>query len=426
MNSKNFISAFISRQGLYVLSSNFGVKIISFITSIIIIRILSKSEYGLVSYAVTILAFVAPFAGAGLYQGFLRYGSLSESQLNKKVLFGQLFFKGLKWSIAIVSFLLLLSPIITHKVRDAQILLIIISFQVISFYLLQMIQVYCRLINNNKLYSYINLYTYGLLFITNILGCFFWGGVGYVVSMVITPLIISGYYLFKLGLLNLYSFQKTDYYSNKEYNYKDVFLYGIHMSIGGVLSQLLFATDILLIGNLLSDSELLAQYKASSIIPLSLMILGSSVLASDFVKLAGESKKNATYLSSYYFSYLKIFTFISLFFLLVFYFFSDKIMLLFGSEYSDNKNLIFIFSIGLAGALMFRIPMGNMLSAIGWPKTNTILSLIVLILNIIIGYFMILNMGIKGAAITTSALLWVSGLFSLAAFIYFLKTSKQS
>jgi len=65
-----------------------------------------------------------------------------------------------------------------------------------------------------------------------------------------------------------------------------------------------------------------------------------------------------------------------------------------------------------------------MLSAIGWPKVNALFSLFVLILNVIGSYYMIHQYGIKGAALVTSALFWISGLFSFFAFLYFLKSAE--
>jgi len=104
-----------------------------------------------------------------------------------------------------------------------------------------------------------------------------------------------------------------------------------------------------------------------------------------------------------------------------FYFSSSWLTYIFGAQYDGHPYLMFIFSIGVVGGIMFRIPMGNMLSAIGWPKTNALFSIIVFLINIVASYYMVLAYGIEGAAITTAALMWLSGLLSLGAFVYYLK-----
>lgn len=197
--------------------------------------------------------------------------------------------------------------------------------------------------------------------------------------------------------------------------------YGLYQSAGSLIAQLLFAVDILIIGIVLQSAEMVAQYKASNILPFSFLIIASAVLSTDYVKLARASEENTVFLKTYYSSYFKLFGIFGMAIIVFFYFSSGWLMKIFGAQYQGHPSLMFIFSIGVCGAILFRIPMGNILSAIGWPKTNALFSVIILILNLIANYFMILKYGIEGAAITTSALMWLSGLLSFGAFIYYLK-----
>ena len=103
------------------------------------------------------------------------------------------------------------------------------------------------------------------------------------------------------------------------------------------------------------------------------------------------------------------------------YFFSDYLIMLFGKDYTNKNNLMLIFSFGVMGALLFRVPLGNILAAVGWPKINALNSLIILILNLIFSYTFIIKYGIVGAAIVTSSMMWLSGILSLVAFIWYLK-----
>ena len=144
-------------------------------------------------------------------------------------------------------------------------------------------------------------------------------------------------------------------------------------------------------------------------------------MTTDFVQLSRASEYNPSYLKTYYLNYLKLFSGISLALVVFFYFGSSTILKIFGKDYYEYPELMFIFSIGIAGGLLFRVPMGNMLSAIGWPKVNAILSVIILLINLVANYWMVTNYGTIGAAITTSALMWLSGFLSLGAFLYFLK-----
>ena len=92
---------------------------------------------------------------------------------------------------------------------------------------------------------------------------------GYIIALVITPLVIFSIYFFKLNVK----------LKNKsiELNKKDFWSYGFFVGIGAVASQLLFSTDILFIGNMIENSEKhIAGYKVASLIPMSLLILPTS------------------------------------------------------------------------------------------------------------------------------------------------------
>lgn len=423
MRIKEFIQNFYQRKGLFVLLSILSGKVINFVVAIVIIRILAKAEYGLVAYSMTIISFFAPFVGAGIHQSFLRFGALSKGQVDKKVLFDFTLRKGIMYSLGLIVLLLLISPFLLKNLPEASWFLWLLSFQLIGLFLFQMIGVYCRLIHRNKIFSIIEIQKNLLLLITNIGFCLLFGAIGYIVSMILVPLVVGIYYIIKLNVwpVNIPPVKYQKIRQQFNFDFKTFFAYGIYMSLGGVLSQLLFAVDVLLIGYLIADAEQLAQYKASSIIPFSLIALSVAVITTDFVKLTNSLKSGKHELLRYYWNYLKIFSLISLGIVVFFYSFSDQLLGIFGSEYKGHPKLMIIFAIGVAGALLLRTPLGNMLSVIGWPRVNALISGIILIINLIGNYFMIKRYGIEGAAITTSSLMWLSGIFSLTAFLVFQK-----
>lgn len=380
-----------------------------------------KEEYGLIAYGLTILSFLVPFVGAGFHQGLARYGSISKGQTEKKILFRYTLKKGLLYTLGMIVLLIILSPLLNKILSGAAIYLAILSFQLLSLFLLQMIQIYCRLLYLNKLVAQIDMLNSLLLLISVFVLCSLFGGIGYVVSLIAVPILTSVYFILQLKPHVISDFSLSDLEINKI----EFISYGLYLSFGSVIAQLLFAVDILIIGFILKNAELVAQYKASNIIPFSFLIIASAVMATDYVKLARASQENTVFLKNYYLNYLKIFGILGLVIIAFFYLSSDWLMQIFGAEYKGHPYLMFIFAIGAVGGIMFRIPMGNMLSAIGWPKTNALFSTIVFLINIVASYFMILYCGIEGAAITTSSLMWLSGLLSFAAFIYFLKRKKD-
>lgn len=416
MSFLQFIQSFRERKGGYILFASLFTKIVSFLVSIVVIRLLAKEEYGFITYAFTVIAFILPFMGAGVHQGLLRFGSLCNAQSEKKYFFQLCLKRGLLYSSILALILIVLIPIITKNVTNSAFYLYLLVFQLFGLLLFVMVGIYARLLHLNKLYAKMEIISSLCLLVFNTSLCFLFGGPGYIVSVVSVPFIIGLFFFFKLRL-HLPARSPI----NLQFNTKEILSYGIYMSLGSVFAQLLYAVDILIIGNLLENAKLISQYKVASLIPFNLLIIPVAILTTDFVKLSRASEHDKPYLKSYYLNYLKIFFWISLGLLLFFYFFSETILLIFGREYQQEPQLMVIFAIGIVGGLLFRVPLGNLLSAIGWPRISAIFSVIILILNVIGSYFMVQRYGITGAAIVTSSLMWLSGLLSLGAFIYFLK-----
>lgn len=414
MKLTDFLQEFKAKKGGFVVLSSIIEKIGGLLLILIATHLISKSEFGFIVYANTSLDFLFPFIGFGMHQGLIYYGSRVSSQTEKTRLFNDAFITGMLFSLLLIFVVLVLGSYITIHKKNAYVYLLILSVQFISLFLYEMLRVYFRLLHLNSIYAKItNVKTVFLTLFTFVLTYYF-KGIGYVLGLVLSPLIVSIFFYFKFKIINFNT-------KSISFNLKKFLKYGMLTSFSGVLSQLLFAVDILLIGNLITDETLISQYKTSTVLPFSFLFLSVSFIRTNFVKIANKSVNDKNYVKQYYVNYLKIFSVISIFIVVLFYFFSDYIFLLFGKEYTNQYNLMFIFSIGVAGALLLRIPLGNILSAVGLPKINAINSFIVLIINTVLSYILIHKMGIIGAAIATSSMFWLSGILSLIAFIWYLK-----
>ena len=419
MNLKEFIANFRARKGVSIFFASIIEKIGGFLLVLIVTHFVSKGEFGFITYANTSLTFIIPFIGFGIHQGLVRYGSLANSQLEKKYLFNITLKKGLLYSFFLMAIIVLLSPLISRNLEASQPYIIILSMQLVSLFVLEIVKIYIRLVNLNKLYAKVAITNTVVLVLTAFLLALKFEGIGYVLSLSFVPLFVAMYYIIKLKLLE----KKPVFKPN--FKLKEFLSYGMFSSLGGVLSQLLYAVDILLIGNLITNSEtLVAQYKVSNILPFSFLFLALVFMKTDFVKLANKSKTDKEFIKDYYYNYLKIFSVITVGIVIFFFVFSKYLILLFGSNYTEENNLMFIFSMGVMGALLFRVPLGNILSAIGWPKINALNSFVILLLNISFSYVFIMKYGIVGAAIVTAALMWISGFLSLFAFWWYLKKDK--
>ena len=402
-------------KGLSVIFSAIVEKIAGFLLVLISTHFLTKETYGLVVYANTSLVFLFPFIGFGIHQSLLRFGSLEKSQKAKKELFSYTFKKGVFYSFLFIFLVVVLSPLITSNLKDSKIYLIILSIQLVSLFMYEMIRIYSRLIHLNNLYSQITIVNSIAIVFVSYFFTFNFNAIGYVVSLSLVPFLVSLFYLIKLKLI----ISRNDNFSEIDLN--EILKYGFFTSLAGLLSQLLYAVDILLIANMIVDKQEIAQYKISNIIPFSILFLSVAVIKTNFVKIVSKSEKNKNYIKSYYINYLKVFGIVSLVILILIPLFSNQLLAIFGRDYINDDHLISIFTFGVVGAILLRIPLGNIISAIGWAKINVFNSLLILFLNIILSYVFIKEYGLIGAALVTSFLMWLSGGFSLVTFIWFLK-----
>ena len=189
----------------------------------------------------------------------------------------------------------------------------------------------------------------------------------------------------------------------------------------GINFSTYFSIDILTIGFLIHDPTKVALYKAASLIPFALLFLPTGVMKTDLVKIT-QNYQNKSYLKKYVSNYLKLFLIISIGTFISLYFSSSLIMSFFGAEYIEGAQLIPVFAFGLVGAFLFRTPFGNIITCVGWAKTNTIISIITLSLDIVLNIFFVEKYGIIGAAYSTTLLLWFAGLVSFIAFKKYLNT----
>lgn len=416
---KEFITDFFKRKGVYILLSIIISKILSFFLSFIVIKQLSTNDFGNISYAYNIISFIIPFMGFGIYQSLGRFGPIASSQHQKKHLFNFVLTRGLVASALLIIVVILFAGLLTKSLPNAHVYLFYLSFLIITLFIFETIKIYYRIYGLNKLYAYVEIFYSILLLILGVLFTAFFDGIGYVLALIITPLIISIVVLLKYKL-----FAKKTIKIKYTKNEKLVFWkYGFFTSLGGLTAQLIFSVDILMIGYLLENETKVALYKVASIIPFSLLFIPNGFIKTDLIKLTQEYQ-NKKFLKKYIFNYLKLFSLISIVLALVLWLLSKQIMQFFGKEYIEAADLVTVFGIGLIGAFVFRNLFGNLLDAIGWAKISATLSISVLLLDIILNYFMVKEYGMIGAAYSTSILLWVSGIISMLAIFSYLQKLK--
>jgi len=381
----------------------------SFIASLLALKLISNKELGVVLYAYNIIVFLIPISGLGLYQSLIRYGALLKNKEDKNSLFLYVLKKGIVASFILIAIVIGSSFFITFKFENTLFYVIILSFIILPSFIFEVIRAQFRLQHNNKFYAYTEL-TYSIILLLSVfLLSYFFQDIGYAVALLITPLITSLLFIKKLNI---------DFTSNIKLSITNLsfWKYGFFASLSNVLTQLLFVIDLLLIGYLLEDTEMVTNYRYISLIPFSLLFLPRVFIATDFVVFT-ENIYDKKYILNYIKSYMLFFFMISCLSILFTFLFAEQILTILDANFTKFIDTFLILMIGITGIYIFRGLFGNLLSSIGKAHVNYYISSIALIVNMISNYYLIPKYGIKGAAITSAFLMWFTGILSAILFI---------
>ena len=406
---KEFLSRFFSNKGHHVFFSFLIAKICGFLGSLVIIRLLPENEYGILSIVMSVCAIFLPFSGFGSNQILLRYGAISEKE-NKQNLSSYLFFKGIFNEIILIVIFVGISLFYAPKYENIIIIFLFFGIRLMGFYLSNHIQTYYRISGKNDIFAKvsnaINIGGFILLLVLTYLFKFY----GYLLAIALIP------YLSLFWLKKEMFSAKRIVYDNK----KEIWRFGIFTAATSVISETLFSLDVMLLGFLMNENAV-ANYKVAILLPSNITVLAISFMQSDY-PLLSKNYQNKNFLKSYIKNYYKIFIPICILILGFFYFFKDLLLkVFFGTNYSDNSNLMMILLLGFTFGMLSRNLFGNLLPAVGKIEVNTWVSILSLIILSVTAYFLVNTFGILGMGISLSLVLIWEGLAYLIFFGNYLK-----
>lgn len=410
---KEFLSRFFSNKGHHVFFSFMIAKICGFLGSVVIIRLLPENEYGILSIVMSVYAIFLPFSGLGSNQILLRYGSISENE-NKQNLSSYLFFKGVFYESILVIIFMGISLFYAGKYENVLIIFLFCAIRLMGFYLSNHIQTYYRINGKNNIFAKVNNAINIGGFILLLVLTYFFKFYGYLLAIAIIP------YLSLFWLKKEMFSAKSIFYENK----KEMWKFGVFTAATSVISETLFSLDVMLLGFLMNENAV-ANYKVAILLPSNIPVLAISFMQSDY-PLLSKNYQNKKFLISYIKNYYKIFIPICILILGFFYTFKDFLLkLFFGTNYSENSNLMMILLLGFTFGMISRNLFGNLLPAVGKIEVNTWISLISLMILCVTAYFLVSTFGIIGMGLSLSLVLIWEGSAYFFFFGNYLKKLQQ-
>ena len=183
-------------------------------------------------------------------------------------------------------------------------------------------------------------------------------------------------------------------------------------------------SDILILGFLSIDPELIAQYKVATLLVYTFIFIPNAFLVRDFTTLSVHAK-DKEFLVKYVYIYLKYSSVVLIFIIPLFYISSNTILIfLFGEKFQNDLEIQNILVIGLISIVLLRMIFGNILNAVGKANLNVINAVLTIILAIPILFFLTKAYGIIGTAYAMVIVFFCSGIISLSMFVYYVKNIK--
>lgn len=416
-NINQSIKKLYKSGGIHIFIGSFLNKFITFFASIFLVRVLSKSSYGLLSYIDNIYAYFYLFAGLGLSNAVFRYVAKSKSLSEEKSVYKYVLRRGTIINLVLLAIIIPIAAVYPHKgeFEDVRWLLVLALIALPFNFLIDVNLFLLRSKFKNRIYAYTI-----LLFTILIVSFKFFGAILYDLSGVVIGklTIILAFSILFLVLIEKYFYKKTSNSKLEKIKSQEIKNYSLQYMITNGFWMLITLNDIFMLGILGSTPELIAEYKVANVLPANLAIISLSIgifITPYFIKNENNSswiKKN--YVKAYFFNFMFIFIVGLVMFIL-----SDQLVLfLYGTNYQNVGTLMKLLVVSAVINSGLRFVPANLLAGMGKIRVNLYVSFFGVFTQIILNFILIPKYSVFGAAITG---IIIYSLMTIVINIYFLK-----
>lgn len=399
MNIKNKIKKLYTTGFFHIFLSNVINKILIFCNGIFIVKVLSKENFGIYSYSQNLLSLFLLLSGLGINSGLLQFGSKAETEEEREKIFGYSLKKGL-FINSFINFLIIIYCVFgTFKIEEGRKVLLYMSGFSVFTIIIDLFLCFYRTELKNKEMANLSLVNTLSSVICMVIGGKFYNLIGVIlgkyIGFIITILLLIKYTNIK-QIKKYFKSNKISKETKKEIN-----KYSLTALVNNSIISFIHMIDILFIGILIGDKNILASYKTANIIPFGLEFIPTAIMIYIYPYFV-KNNENFSWIKENYLKILKILIGINFVIVTLNLIFGKLIIsIIFGIEYLDSIKIFNILCIGYFFTGSFRVLGANILFALQKPKFNVYSSLIASISNIILNVTLIKRYGSIGAAYAT-------------------------
>lgn len=397
-----------------IFGSSIIVKVVGFLSSIILVRMVTKEEYGVFSYAWNIYSIIMLLSGFGALHAVLQIGSEdAQDDKLKAQIYQYAWNKGSLVNFFLGIAILLLGLFVPLEIGEASFLLCIMCLLPFIQYGSDYQTMYLRTERKNRQYGQANIVNVVLVLCFSIVGSLIWREKGFVFGRYVAYilLVIFGIIFWKVPI----AFRKVKLSEKAK---KDFWYIALVSMLNGGLSQLLYLADVFLIGMIIPNESIIASYKVATTIPTALSFIPTALITYIFPYFTSH-KDDGKWCMKYYGIVTGIMAIFNGLVAITMFFGAEIIItLMFGSAYLDAVIPFRILSISYFFSGTFRSIAGNLLVTQRKLGFNTGVAIFSGILNIIADIFLILWQGSIGAAYATLSVVIFSSILNVFYLIF--------
>ncbi len=404
----------------HIFGSSFLNKVLFFCGNVIVVRVLTKEEFGTFGFADSIMAFVINFSGLGMATGVLQFCSQKRPEAEKRAFasFGLKFGIFATIGICIIAFIYgLLGPFAIPK---AKMVFLIYAFYPIPYFIYYYNNAVLRCNKENKKYALLTNVNASVYVISAIIFTVILREIGLVVAGYTSMLLSSflgRYYVKKYG------FKKEPLPINGKQK-KAMIKYSFYSFSSNIMTNVLIIMDIFLIGVLIAEPTDIATYKIATAIPLALMIIPNSIVVFVYPYFA-ENQNNYKWVKENTKKLITASAGLNAVVTIMLILLAPYIIkILWGESYLDAVLPFRILSVNYFVQSTLRFNIINLMGALNKAEIVFRVNFIAMIINIILDVLFIYKFGILGAAIATLLTVIVTSLILVPTFIKHLKVLK--
>lgn len=404
----------LRRTGFFsIFLSTVFSKIIVFFGGIVVVRLLSKNDYGLYAYVINCLSVMRLLNDFGASSAILQFSAENHKDEIKQTQYIKYGIRVGAYASLISSLIILFSPLFyPYSLDNSEKLTTILFLVPFLATLSEIFPAILRANLQNKKYGILQIFMTLAHYILLIILSLIFGLTGAILSQYFYYIIVIAFSIY-LCLPYLKKFKDNSKLNRTE---KKQFLkYSLVTQINSTIGGLLLIIDTFLIGLLIANEEVLATYNVAAKIPHALAFLPSCIIIyvlPYFVR----NNKNIDWVKLNYRRLLIIGSIIYGLITLGLVMLSKPIFIfLFGRQYLDAIPTFIVLMVGFFFSSTFKIPSINILNSMKKLKFNFYINVISIVINFISNIIFIRIFGYIGAAITTSMINIIS---SLAYFVY--------